>query len=117
MNKELEKLIRDLLEKGFTISGVTLSENGDLQFELQGFYKSGSVKIYADSNYIYALARYNEITELNYTNPFDSLVNLNYEWWQKSKSRYEGWSQPNSDWLPYLIEKGLVTEKTITTYE
>lgn len=117
MDKQLEKLIRELLEKGFTISGVSLSEHGDLEFELQGFYKSGSIKLYNNSNYIYALARYNEHTELSITNPFDSLVNLNYEWWEKSKSRYEGWSQPDSKWLPYFIEKGLVKEKTIKVYE
>lgn len=118
MNK-LEKLIRELLEKGFCFSGVYLLETGEIAYELQGFYKSGTIKLYQDDNYIYALARYNEITELSATNPFDSLVDLNYEWWQKSKNKWSGWEKPEQIWTKYLLEKGLIKEEkhTITTYE
>lgn len=117
MNK-LINLVRELLEKGFSINEVSILENGELGYHLSGFYKSGHVILHEDTNFIYALARYNEVTLLNdYENPFDSLVMLNYNWWQKSKDRYEGWVNPDPKWLPYFIQKGLVKEKTITTYE
>ena len=78
----LEKLVRELLEKGFLIDGVSILETGELAYHLNGFYKSSGIRLYEDSNYIYALARYGQITVLNDDgdDPFDSLVNLNFEW-------------------------------------
>jgi hypothetical protein len=111
MNR-LEKLIRELLEKGFIFNGVSLLETGELAYELTGFYKSSGIKLYEDSTYIYALARYGEITILNDgENPFDALVYLNYEWWNKSKNKFEGWVNPEEKWLPFLIEKEFFNQK------
>lgn len=116
---KFERLIRELLEKGFIINGLSLLKSGEIAYEMDGFYKSSGIKLYHDSNYIYALARYGEISELDESDPFDSLVYLNYEWWQKSKDRYEGWNSPDVDWLPYLVEKGLVKveEKVVKIYK
>lgn len=118
MSKSFEQLIKTLLEKGFNFSGIHLMESGEIAFDLEGFYKSGIISLYEDSNYIYALARYKEITILNDdgTNPFKNLVHLNYEWWQRSRNRLEGWKQPDSKWLPFLIDEKLVEVevKTIT---
>ena len=116
MNK-IEKLIRELLEKEFVLSGVSLLKTGELAYELQGFYKSGDVKLFEREDFIYALARYEELTQLSESNPFDSLVELNYEWWQKSKSRWVGWETPEEKWLVYFLEKGLVKEKILRIYE
>lgn len=118
MSKHFESLIRQLLEKGFVFSGVCLLDSGEIAYNLNGFYKSGDVLLFEDSTYIYAQARYAEITVLNDgQNPFDALVGLNYEWWQKSKDRYDGWKIPDSRWLPYFLEKGLVQEQINVTYK
>lgn len=118
MSDNFEKLIRELLEKGFSITEVSILETGELAYGLDGFYKSGSVKLYENRNCICALARYNEVTNLDdYENHFDALVDLNYRWWKSSKERFDGWSSPDPKWLPYLLEKGLIKQKTITVYE
>jgi len=114
----LIKLVRELLEKVFSINEVSILENGELGYHLSGFYKSGHVILHEDNNFIYALARYDEITILNDDEtPFDSLVMLNYDWWKRSKGKYEGWANPDPLWLPYFIDKGLVKEKITITYE
>jgi hypothetical protein len=112
---KINNLIKELLNKGFIISGVSLNDN-ELSFRLDGFYKSGDILLYEKDNHLFALARYDEITELDDENPFNSLVWLNFDWWDKSKDRYEGWNNPNSKWLPYLIEIGLIKEIVETKY-
>ena len=117
MNK-LEKLIRELLEKGFYFSGVCLLKTGELAYELQGFYKSGDVKLFQKDGSIFALTRYDELTELS-EEPFHSLISLNYNWWQRSKNRWNGWENPEEKWLKYFLEQGLVKEniQIVKTYE
>lgn len=114
MNK-LEKLIRELIEKGFFFSGVRVLETGELAYELQGFYKSGDIKLFERNGSLFAMARYDELTELSENEPFDSLISLNYQWWQSSKDRWGGWKNPEEKWLKYFLEKGLVKESTQTT--
>jgi len=87
-----------------------------LAYEVSGFYKSGTIRIYEDEETLYAVARYDELTELD-EEPFDSLVSLNYSWWQRSKERHDGWKNPDSKWLPYFLEKGLVKEIKTINYE
>ena len=120
IKKEFKELIVELLQKGFHISSVSLMPTDDLAYHLDGFYKSSGIKLYHDGYSIYAEARYGEVTDLgDYDYPFDGLVHLNYKWWQSSKDRYEGWVSPDVDWLPYLIEKGLVEveEKVVKIYK
>ena len=114
---KLTNLVKDLLSKGFHITEVTLMDNGDLAYTLNGFYKSSGIKIFEESDILYVKARYNEITPLDDETPFDSLVHLNYRWWLYSKNRFDGWTIPEEKWLPYLKEKNLIKEKTITIYE
>ena len=121
MNK-LEKLIIELLEKEFYFSGVCLlktDETCEIGYALQGFYKSNDVKLFEKDGSIFALARYDELTKLSDEEPFYSLINLNYEWWQRSKNRWDGWENPEEKWLKYFLEQGLVKEniQILKTYE
>jgi hypothetical protein len=110
MNK-LENLIKELLFKKFTIIDVALNEDSELVYHLNGFYKSGSIRLQYKGGSIIATSRYDEETILDEDNPFRSLVFLNYQWWQKSKDRFDGWESPDSKWLPYFLNYGLVKEK------
>ena len=92
-------------------------ETGELAYELTGFYKSSGIKLYEDSNFIYALARYNEVTTLSEENPFESLIYLNYTWWKNSKNRGGEWSNPEEKWLPYMLEYGWIKEVKTVSYE
>ena len=106
-------LLNELLEANFEYS---VSKAG---VYLEGFYKSSGITLVYDDveqNWV-ATARYNEKTVVN---TLDDLVHLNYQWWQYSKDRYEGWANPEEEWLPLMVKLGLVTvkteTKTVTTY-
>jgi hypothetical protein len=84
-------------------------------FTVGGFYKSGTVEV--DIKYDQITARYQEINDFSDDLEY-MLTRVNYEWWQKSKNRYEGWENPSEQWVPLLIEHGFITktEKVITEY-
>lgn len=94
------KILLTLIEKGFEI---TLSKSGII---LDGFYKSGTVKLEPkeDGTFI-AHTRYNQTDDIG---DFDDLVKLNYEWWQKSKDRSEHWLEPEADWKNEMIRLQLL---------
>jgi hypothetical protein len=94
---------------------VVLRKGG--KFYIKGFYKSSGITVQWDSVCWVATARYNEVSQID--NMHD-LVCLNYSWWQRSKDRFDGWSQPESAWVPLLLKFGYIKEKTIpaqTVYE
>ena len=63
-----------------------------------------------------AHARYNEKTDIE---SLDDLVHLNYTWWQNYKDRYEGWQNPEQDWIPLMEKLNLIQKevKIVTTYK
>lgn len=101
-------LLNELLEADLN---YTVSKAG---VYLEGFYKSSGVTLNYDdvAQQWVATARYNEKTVVD---TLDDLVHLNYQWWQFSKNRYEGWANPEENWLPLMVKLGLVTVKTETT--
>lgn len=110
----LQELIIEILEKGIYISDVYLKEVGNTKtfsYRIKGFYKSDGVDLYETEEGIFAESRYNQIEQITC---FKDLVSLNYEWWCRSKDRYEGWAVPDSKWIKHLIEEGLVKEETHT---
>jgi len=117
MSKQFEDLIKQLLENNVQIRDIYMT-NTRIMYQLSGFYKSSGLSIYEDNGVIYALGRYGEVDVLG-ENPFESLVRINYRWWQSSKDRYEGWKNPEACWLPHFLRMGLVKEvsKTEVTYE
>lgn len=115
----LQELIIELLKEGVLINEVKLKQIDNLtclSYRIDGFYKSGGVDLYETSDGIFAEARYNEINQIE---SIDDLISLNYTWWQRSKERYDGWTNPDSKWINLLLRKGLVTEKvkTVKTYQ
>lgn len=70
------------------------------EYEIGGFYKSGTVHVDLTNKII--TARYD--TEY----PFDTfdkwssleeqLLYINMEWWERSKFRYDGWRDLDCDW-------------------
>jgi len=111
-NRIIPSFIQELLEADIPVS---LTKDS---FIVDGFYKSGTVEIKCRNEADwYAVARYQEKTDIE---DIQDLVALNYYWWQSGKERYEGWNQPNSRWLPLLVQYGYVTAKVIpeqTIYE
>lgn len=76
---------------------------------IDGFYKSGEIVLVSDKKDFIAKARYGEETKI--TN-FDDLVHLNYNWWQRSKDRFDGWKNPEEPWASEMVRLGLVKKIT-----
>ena len=111
-NRIIPSFIQELLEAGVD---VQLTQDS---FIVGGFYKSDTVTI-TGSNEIgyFAHARYDDVCSID---DLQDIVALNYTWWQHSKDRYEGWSQPDSQWVDLLVQYEYVQAKVIpqqTIYE
>lgn len=105
----MNKLIEEILKKGFILELTYNIANERFEYGLDGFYKSGKIIIYEnDYGSLTAVSRYNQIDIIE---NFYNLVALNHQWWYSSRERFDGWSQPDSKWLPYLIEEGFVVKE------
>jgi hypothetical protein len=104
-NRIIPSFIQELLEAGVN---VALTKDS---FIVDGFYKSGSVEItcFGESNWC-AVARYQQKTDIE---DIKDIVALNYEWWQNSKERFEGWSQPDSRWVDLLLKYEYITAEVV----
>ena len=105
---EIEELIRQILSKGISITEMFVNEHNTLSFKISGFYKSDTVEIYELDNKIYCKQRYGEVRELS-ENPFKTLVEINFKWWNYSKHKSDFWELPDSQWKDSLIEYGLLS--------
>lgn len=112
----MNKILQELLETGISLQIGYDRKLEQSTYAVSGFYKSNYVELIESDDKLIARARYNEITEIE---SLQDLVLLNYCWWDLSKDRFDGWKNPNSQWLPLLIKFGYVTEetKTIKTYK
>lgn len=110
MNKNFE-ILGKLAESGIEVTMLSVNS-----FAVGGFYKSGTVTVDLVAETI--TARYNEVSAFN-GDLRQILVDTNYDWWQHSKDRFDGWASPDSNWLPLLMEYGLITkvEKTVVEYK
>ena len=117
--KDLEKInkhipwteytIQEILEKGINVMIEFDPASEKNHYIIRGFYKSDYITLSEDEDGILiAEARYDERTRIDC---FDDLVHLNNAWWLSSRYRFEGWEQPDPQWLPFLLEKGLIKEE------
>ena len=96
-------------------SGISVSLVSENEFEVDGFYKSGNVKVNIDNMTI--TSRYNQINSFSNepNNLIEKLTDLNHEWWASSQHRHDSWNSPNSNWIPFLTKQGFIEEEIITT--
>jgi hypothetical protein len=110
----MNPIIQEILERGIK---VTIAFNQEIQqneYIIDGFYKSGTITLSEDDDGILvAEARYDERTRID---SFLDLVCLNNAWWLSSRHKFEGWEQPDPQWLPFLLEKGLIREERKVIY-
>lgn len=100
-----------LAERGIIVQMISRSK-----FIVDGFYKSGTVCVDIDECTI--TARYDEVSSIYNNDLIQTLVDINYDWWLRSKDRYDGWKNPDSLWIKLLMEYGLIHEekKTVVNY-
>lgn len=103
----MNKIIEEIVKNGILVSMGYNKSTNSINYTIDGFYKSGNITLEENGENLIATARYNEKT--NITN-FRDIVLLNYSWWNYSNGRNDIWNSPESDWLPFLLEEGLVKE-------
>ena len=110
---KLEDLVKEVLQNKIPIVGVGLTENNELYYEVSGFSKSDTAKIYQYEDYIRCETRYNTIDDID---SFEDLAEVAMRWnegYAGGLYNY-GWS---SDWLPIFEKFGWVEIKEIVKKE
>jgi hypothetical protein len=103
----VQSLIQDIFEHDIPVKVLS---NGD--YKIEGFYKSDAIILKPDCyGTMWAHSRYEETCQIF---DFKDLVELNYEWWKRSKDRADTWQTPDPLWQKWLIEFGFVKVTTIT---
>lgn len=108
---KVEELLKKLLKAGITVELILDEKHDTLQYSVGGFYKSGDIKLFSSPSFtinepdrLYALARYDEITPIHC---LQDLFDLNLEWYNTSKDRYEGWKYLDHHWKILQEQEGL----------
>ena len=103
MTEKFENLLKEIVEKKIPTYGFDIV-NGSLSFEIGGFSKSGTAKIYESDGKIWCLTRYNTLDEIE---DFESLVYVAYRWGCEyiNRAPFNGYDE---SWLPYFKEYNLV---------
>lgn len=109
MTYTLKKLLADLNDLGIPVE----SELDGKVLILEGFSKSGTAEIYFSDkdNVLKCDTRYDQTDTIE---SFEDLVNVAFEWWQKSESK--GYTIP-SMWVESFVGFGLVRKVVRTDYE
>lgn len=112
----MNQIIDQLVRTGISVVVSFNKEEDRIEYIVDGFYKSGTIKLIDegdgnDENFLTAIARYDERTTISSVR---DLVKLNYDWWQSSRDRFDGWKDPNIMWIPLLLDYSFI--QTITTY-
>lgn len=102
----MEEIIKELLDWGIIISGVSLAEDNSLAYCIKDFYESDNVILYQVNGIFYVKSKYEEITNLGdkASDVLYQLTLLNYEWWIKSKDLFKVWIKPDVRWA-YLYDE------------
>jgi len=111
----INNIVNELIENNISVSIEYDQSINKLVYILKGFYKSDTIKLIETDDKLIAHARYEEETLIE---SLRDIVELNYRWWKSSKDRFEGWANPDSQWLPLLLKYGFIKEeiKVIKTY-
>jgi len=113
-NNLLTDILKNLLERNITVELRFDKETNQFAFKALGFYKSGSVVLSIQSDVIIAFTRYNQEDEIH---SWEDLVRLNFDWWVKSKERYDSWNNPQESFREDMIELGLIKKVNRVSYE
>lgn len=111
MNKIIEQVLENEIPVTLRMNRITHK----VEYIIEGFYKSDTVKLTEEADHLLAIARYDERTEIY---SLYDLVKLNYRWWNFSKDRFNDWASPCVYWIPLWIKAGLIKENEKTkTFE
>lgn len=108
MAYNLENLTQDLIDRnipyGWSMNNV---------ISIEGFSKSGTAEVYFSKKMgaLQCETRYGQVDTIN---SFQDLVNVAFEWWEKSE--FKGYSIPQL-WVEAFIEFNLIRKVVKVEYE
>lgn len=110
----LNEIILECCKREIPVSVCYNKENARLEYEISGFYKIRNVKLYIDNDDIICY----QDNMVDIVKSFEDLVEINRFWWNSSKERYDGWVNPDHNWINSLIEFGYIKKKetVVVTY-
>lgn len=109
-------LVQELVKRGIKVE-IRQGEVGPEFFIGSGFYKSdGPAYLVDEGDEVVLHMRYDE---LRIVDSIWDIVHESYRWYEYSKDRFDGWSQPDPAWVE-LYEScgyGKMVTKTIHVWE
>lgn len=87
-------------------------DDGITWFCMDGFYKSGSIKMAVSQIKGQPVLCESRYGQRDYLQTWDDLVRLNHVWFERSKNR--GWDEPDDLFKDEFIRLGLAKPKKIT---
>ena len=110
----MNEIILELIKRGISVTTEFDKTIDKVVYTVNGFYKSGTVKLIEEPDGLYVHQRYDQVDKVESCR---EIVSLNFYWWNHSKDRFDGWKDPDPRWLPLLIDEGCVeaVTETITT--
>ncbi len=109
----MHPIIKELIESGISVRGEFDVETDKKYFIIDGFYKSGTVKLTESETGFILESRYNSTDDIKCV---CDIVKWNYYWWKASKDRCESWKSPDAKWMPLLLKYGFIEEVVNVEY-
>jgi len=109
---DMDTILKELAVNGI-YAIINHNNTSNKEYYIDGFYKSGLIKLVEIEGKIFAHSRYNTKTEIL---SIKDLIHLNFLWWKYSKDLFYGWALPNCIWLTLLIKEGLIDASVINKY-
>lgn len=109
----LHPIIEFLVKHGIPVN-LCLHKDGQIVFNVEGFYKSGNVSLVPKGENFTAIDRSKNEHEIE---DVHDLAMLNLRWWDISKERCDVWNFPDIHWIPLLMELGMIEEESVKTYK
>lgn len=109
----MNEIVLELIKSGVDVIVQYNNKTNKLEYILDGFYKSCTVRLYEEMDSLWAQSRYDNVVSIECV---EDIVMLNYYWWQKSKDKFNGWENPDYRWLELLKKYDLVKEVNVVKY-
>ncbi len=113
---KIPSIIEALLKAGFKVGMNTDAYKGP-HFTLEGFYKHGELKLYPisdDIDEVQVEGRYGVLSDS--VACLDELARINYEQWLTYRERFDGWKNPEPQWIPHLERLHLIEANIEISY-
>jgi hypothetical protein len=108
----LDSLVLECAMKGIPASIFYNKEKNRIEYEIQIGSKTGTGKLYQESEEVILETRYQTIDKVS---TFDDIANVAYRWFSNYQDR-EPFTSPDGQWAKIFLQKGWIKIQTETKY-